>query len=310
MITETNMVLGFSDFQMSKVNESESYKIPGIKDTWGGGYVISPVDLTVDGKESPSDKVIIPKKNETSIAICYVDSDGNESDYIWIPNDAISLKKDSDGSITEINIDPYKKWIAKENNKSRIEDFIEEFANHLELSKTTGQERIKQNAQDDVELLMDLIGIPGSIESFEDCGDYTWDATLDNGMLIEITKRSKEDLLSKFKIYLNSSDHHPCVYINNDSLNKKTSFKIPDMNVITVPKGFIEIKNPDPYIKYLTKRAMDIQNNSDEESLFNHYKRSVESGSEDREMLKNIAALLSEFMDNKDVEEISAKVPE
>ena len=82
------------------------------------------------------------------------------------------------------------------------------------------------------------------------------------------------------------------------------------MNVITVPKGFIEIKNPDPYIKYLTKRAMDIQNNSDEESLFNHYKRSVESGSEDREMLKNIAALLSEFMDNKDVEEISAKVPE
>lgn len=310
MITETNMVLGFNDFQRFKINESESYKIPGIKDTWGGGYIISPVDLTVDGKESPSDKVIISKKNETSIAICYVDNEGNESDNIWIPNDAISIKKDEDGSIIEINIDPYKKWISKENNKSRIEDFIEEFANHLETSKTTGQERIEQNAQDDVELLMDLIGIPGSIESFESCGNYTWDANLDNGMLIEITKRSNDDLLSKFKIYLNSSDHHPCVYINNDSLDKKTSFKIPNMNVITVPKGFMEMKNPDPYIKYLTRRAMDIQNDSDEESLFNHYKRSVESGSEDREMLKTIASFLSEFMDKRDIEDISVKVPE
>jgi len=310
MITETNMVLGFNDFQRFKINESESYKIPGIKDTWGGGYIISPVDLTVDGKESPSDKVIISKKNETSIAICYVDNEGNESDNIWIPNDAISIKKDEDGSIIEINIDPYKKWISKENNKSRIEDFIEEFANHLETSKTTGQERIEQNAQDDVELLMDLIGIPGSIESFESCGNYTWDANLDNGMLIEITKRSNDDLLSKFKIYLNSSDHHPCVYINNDSLDKKTSFKIPNMNVITVPKGFMEMKNPDPYIKYLTRRAMDIQNDSDEESLFNHYKRSIESGSEDREMLKTIASFLSEFMDKRDIEDISVKVPE
>jgi hypothetical protein len=157
---------------------------------------------------------------------------------------------------------------------------------------------------------MDLIGIPGSIESFESCGNYTWDANLDNGMLIEITKRSNDDLLSKFKIYLNSSDHHPCVYINNDSLDKKTSFKIPNMNVITVPKGFMEMKNPDPYIKYLTRRAMDIQNDSDEESLFNHYKRSVESGSEDREMLKTIASFLSEFMDKRDIEDISVKVPE
>jgi hypothetical protein len=157
---------------------------------------------------------------------------------------------------------------------------------------------------------MDLLGIPGSIESFESCGDYIWDAKLDNGMLIEISKRAKDDLLSKFKIYLNSSDHHPCVYINNDSLNKKTSFKIPDMDIITVPGGFTDVKNPDPYVKYLTKRAMDIQDNSDEESLLKHYRSSVDSGSQDREMLKNIASLLSEFMNKREVEEISAKLPE
>ena len=220
------MVLGFNDFQKNKINEGQSYHIPGVKDSWDGGYIISPVDLTAGEREIPSDKIIIPKKNETSIAICYVDSLGNESEYVWIPNDAISFKKDDDGAIIELDLDPYKKWISKESNRSRIDDFIEDFANHLEYYKNTGQDRTTQNAQDDVELLMDLIGIPGSIESFESCGDYIWEAKLDNGMLIEISKRSKDDLLSKFKIYLNSSDHHPCVYINNDSLNKKTYFKI------------------------------------------------------------------------------------
>ena len=304
------MILGFNDFHKNKINEGQSYHIPGVKDSWDGGYIISLVDLTSGKKETPSDKIIIPKKNETSIAICYVDSSGNESEYVWIPNDAISFKKDDDGAIIELDLDPYKKWISKEGNRSRIDDFIEDFANHLEYSKTTGQERTKQNAQDDVELLMDLIGIPGSIESFESCGDYIWDATLDNGMLIEISKRSKDDLLSKFKIYLNSSDHHPCVYINNDSLNKKTSFKIPDMDIITVPGGFTDVKNPDPYVKYLTKRAMDIQDNSDEESLLSHYRKSVDTESQDREMLKNVASLLSEFMDKREVEDISAKLPE
>lgn len=303
-----NMVLGFNDFQKSKIDESQSYNVPGVKDSWDGGYIISPIDLTVGKKEIPSDKIIVSKKNETSIAICYVNSDGDETNHVWIPNDAISFKKDGDGGIIELDLDPHKKWISKEGNRTMIEDLIEDFADHLEYSKITGQDRIKQNAQDDVELLMDLIGIPGSIGSFKSCGDYIWDAELDNGMLIEISKRSKDDLLSKFKIYLNASDHHPCIYINNDSLNKKTSFKIPDMDIITVSDGFIDVKNPDPYVKYLTKRSMDIQDNSDEESLLNHYKRSVDTGSQDREMLKIVASLLSEFMDKEDVEGISAKL--
>ena len=95
------MVLGFNDFQKNKINESQSYQIPGIKDSWEGGYIITPVDLTAGKKEMPSDKIIIAKKNGTSIAICYADSSGKESDHLWIPNDAISFKKDGDGAITD-----------------------------------------------------------------------------------------------------------------------------------------------------------------------------------------------------------------
>jgi len=301
MIIETNMVLGFVDYLRFKINENESYSVPGIKDSWGNGYVISVFDSS-EGDEFPKDKIIVPKKNDKSIAICYVDNSGEQSDHLWIPIDGCSVKKDSNGAITEIYLDPYKKWITSSSNKSKVDDFIEDFADHLETSKTTGQEKIKQNAQDDVELLMDLIGIPGSIESFESCGDYIWDATLDNGMLIEITKRSNDDLLSKFKIYLNSSDHHPCVYIDNDSMNKNTSFRIPEMSPINVKKGFSEIKNPDPYVKYLTRRAMDIQTPSDQESLFNYFQNLIAASSEDKETLSTIVSLLSEFMDKKEVE--------
>ena len=50
------MVLGFNDFQKNKINEGQSYNVPGIKDSWDGGYIISPVDLTVGKKEIPYDK--------------------------------------------------------------------------------------------------------------------------------------------------------------------------------------------------------------------------------------------------------------
>jgi hypothetical protein len=42
--------------------------------------------------------------------------------------------------------------------------------------------------------------------------------------------------------------------------------------------------------------------------LLNHYKKSVDLGSQDREMLKNISHLLAEFMDKRKVEEISSKL--
>ena len=304
------MVVSFKTFQKSRLNESDIYEVPGVKSSWDGGYVISPLDITVDKVDDvPRDRIIIPKQNETSFAICYIDCDGDESDYLWIPKEACKIKKDDLGQITEISFDPYKKWISSESNRGRLEDFIEEFADSLENSKTTGQEKIKTNAQDDVELLMDIMEIPGSIESFDSCGDYIWDAKLDNGMLIEITKRSPEDLLSKFKIYLNASDHYPCIAINNSSADRKTSFRIPSLdNEVSIPKVLMGTRNHDPYTKYLTKRAMNTHDSSDEESLVKHFQDQISQGSEDRESLKTMAALLSEFMDKHEVEALSPKL--
>jgi hypothetical protein len=304
------MVVNFNDFQESRLNESENYQIPGVKSTWDGGYVIYPLDITVDEiDEIPRDRIIIPKQNETSFAICYMDGDGDESDYLWIPKEACKIKSNDSGSITEISFDPYKKWLSAETNKGRIEDFIEEFADSVESTKTTGQEKIKRNAQDDVELLMDIMEIPGTVESFDSCGDYIWDAKLNNGMLIEITKRSPDDLLSKFKIYLKANDHYPCIYINNNSGDRKTLFRIPSLdNEVAVPKGLLGSGNLDHYTKYLTKRAMEIQDSSDEEDLLKYFQDQISQESDDKETLKIISDLLSEFMDRREVEALSPKL--
>ena len=80
------------------------------------------------------------------------------------------------------------------------------------------------------------------------------------------------------------------------------------MNPINIKKGFSEIKGADPYINYLTKRAMDIQSPSDQESLYSYFQKLIASGSEDRETLSNIVSLLSEFMDKREVEEASVKL--
>ena len=300
-----NMVLNFHNFRKSRLNESESYSAPGIIETWNGGYKISTLDLTADEvDEVPRDRVIIPKKNETSIALSYIDSDGEESDYFWIPKDACSFNTDDEFGIKEIVLDPYKKWVTNPTNRERLDDFIEEFSDSFESSKLTGQEKVKTGAQDDVEIILDLLGIPGSIESFDSCGDYIWDANLHNGMLVEITKRSSDDLLSKFKIFLNSNDREPCMYVDNSSSNKKTIFNIPNLIKTEIPSGILSNTNIDPYISYLIKRATNNHDVSDQESLVNYFKSLVDSGSGEKDLIRRISSLLEEFMDKKDIEDL------
>ena len=301
------MVLNFDSFRRSRLNESASYSVPGITQTWNGGYQISTLDLTEDDiDEVPRDRIIIPKKNETSIALSYIDSDGEESDYFWIPKDVCKFTTDDQFGVKEIVLDPYKKWVSHPQNRERLEDFIEEFSDSVESSKISGQEKIKTGAQDDVEIILDLMGIPGSVESFESCGDYIWDATLNNGMLVEITKRSPEDLLSKFKVFLNSDDKEPCIYVDNSSSSKKTIFNIPDLIKTEVPGGILSSNNLDPYLTYMIKRATNTHDVSDQESLVKHFKSTVDSDG-DKDLVRNMTSLIEEFMDRREIEGLHPK---
>lgn len=294
-------VLDFKSF--SFINENESYQVPDLKNLWDGGYLITPLDLSDADSEFPQDRIIISKSNEKSICLCFNNHNGNEATEIWIPKDACIIKTGKNGQIEEIKIDPYKKWIADPSNKSKLEDFAEDFADNIEFSKKYGSEKIKRDAQDDVELLMDILSIPGNIESFDGYDDYVWDARLDNGMIIEITKRSPDDLLSKFKIYLKDSDNKPCVYINNSS-DKKLVFNLPEIGEINMDGDIESVQSGDPYIKYLFRRSTDTHSESDKESLVNYFRKFASEGNDDREKAKMIRSLLSEFLDKKDIEQI------
>lgn len=298
------MVLNFNNFSKLKLNEEDSSS-SGVTPIWNGGYKISTLDLTKnDVDEIPRDRIIIPKTNETSIALAYIDQDGEESDYFWIPKEACKIKSDDQYGVKEIILDPYKKWISASANRERAEDFIEDFLDCVESSKLTGQESVKANAQDDVEIILDLLGIPCQVKSFDSCGDYIWDANMDNGMLVEITKRSSEDLLSKFKIFADSNDREPCLFIDNSTAKKKTIFNIPNLIKTEIPRGILSVSDLDPYVKYLIKRSVNIQDVSDEESLANHFKNMIDSGSDDKDLIRSISTLLEEFMDRRDIESI------
>jgi len=302
------MVLNFNNFSKSRLVESDNYELVGADQTWNGGYKISVLDLTENNvDEIPRDRIIVAKKNETSIALAYMDQDGEESDYFWIPKNACKLVTDDSVGIKEILLDPYKKWISSSINRERFEDFVEDFKDSLESSKTTDQDRIKSSAQDDVEIILNLLGIPGEIESFDSYGDYIWDATLNNGMIVEITKRRPEDLLSKFKIFTNTNDREPCLFIDNSSSEKKTLFNISGLIKTNVPVGIFSSTNLDAYLSYLIKRAVNIQEVSDQEALANYFKSLIDSDPDNKELIHNISTLLEEFMDRKDVESLHPK---
>ena len=159
----TNKLMNFNGFQ-KLITESTSYQIPGVKNIWGGGYELevfkSPKHLEDLEK---SQGIFVADKNEKSIALCFLNSDGSESEYFWVPNDAIALK-DLDEEQHLLKFDPYKKWILKHENKDKVEDFLEGFADHLESSKIWGSDKMGRNAKDDVEMLIDIFDIPSPIK--------------------------------------------------------------------------------------------------------------------------------------------------
>lgn len=302
MTNQGPIVLNFRSFLFENSVSPSVYTVPGISGSESDGYTLEVEDFSEKKSNFPGNKIIIPQKRGTHLALCYTDSDGNKSEYIWIPYDSCTLSKKEDGCIEKVFLDPYKKWNSNKINHQQIDDFIEEFADSLEYYQKNKSDTISRSAKEDVDLVLDLIGISSPIKSFEPTGDFCWTANLENGMVVDIEKSDSKNLLCKFKIYLTDDDTYPCMYIKNDGQEDSTCFHIDNIGKIKIPGGIDNINSSDPYTNYLMKRSTNLQNYSDVDSLFNHYKTLKDESNKDLRTI--IIKLLSEFMDRKEVEKI------
>ena len=198
--------------------------------------------------------------------------------------------------------------IIAENAKGILASTMKEEINQLVKESLSEQEdEIETDTEDEMEMDSD-----DEMEmDFED--EMESDLTP-----IDLTGASDEEVLKVFKsmsdedgiivkkedegIYLTDDDTYPCMYIKNDGQEDSTCFHIDNIGKIKIPGGIDNINSSDPYTNYLMKRSTNLQNYSDVDSLFNHYKTLKDESNKDLRTI--IIKLLSEFMDRKEVEKI------
>jgi hypothetical protein len=304
-------VVKFSQFNLSESDTSQEYNVPGIKPYMTDGYEISALDCTTE--EDENGKIFIRKDSGTSVLLSFGDTECD----IWIPKDAIEIKKLDDNYI--LTISPDSKWFNRPENRIIVEDFIEGFDSYR-INTSSGDKRVIDGVSDDISTLLDMLGLDIKINSIEKISDNEYEITLDTGIFISYKKRSNSDMIGTTKFYLDTNSPTPGIEITpaNDGINLISD--IAGICKKEIETDFKKIKN-DPYHRYLLKRPIGLESNMDRENLYSHYLEVInsdfknDSKSEDPNIsdsgragisyVKDIKKLIAEYISPEKIREIS-----
>jgi hypothetical protein len=304
-------VVKFSQFNLSESTDSAEYSIPGIKSYMTDGYEISALDCT--SSDTEDGRISVKKDSDSSLLLSFGDSDCD----IWIPKDSIEIKN-YDGVYT-LTISPDSRWFNQPENRNIVEDFIEGFDSYR-INKSSGDKRNIDSVSDDISTLLDMLGLDININNIEMISDNEYEVTLDTGIFISHKRRSSSDIIGNTKFYLDSTSSTPGVEIvsTKDGINLISD--ISDISKNEIETNFEKIKN-DPYHRYLLKRPIGLESNSDRENLYSHYIEVANSNfkndskSEDPNIsdsgrsgiayIKGIKKLIAEYISPEKIREIS-----
>jgi len=304
-------VVNFSQFNLSESDINNEYNVPGINNYMTDGYEISALDCTES--ETEDGKIFIRKDTGTSVLLSFGDTECD----IWIPKDSIEIKK-LDGAYI-LTISPDSKWFNRPENRIIVEDFIEGFDSYR-IDKSSSNKRNIDNVFDDISTLLDMLGLNININNIEMISDNEYEITLDTGIFISHKRRSSSDIIGNTKFYLDPSSSVPGVEIVSTKNGINLISDIPDISKNEIETDFEKIKN-NPYHRYLLKRPIGLESNSDRENLYSHYLEVANSNfkndskSEDPNIsdsgrsgmayIRGIKKLISEYISPEKIREIS-----
>lgn len=315
-------ILDYESF--SPLNESKKYEnLRSVTLTWKGEYILDVDDYQKNGNKPLKGSILVGKDSGKAIALTYLNPDGTEAKYLWIPYFGSYINRNTRGGISSISIVPYKNWISQPENKSKLEEFLDGFEDSLEKEKGEKEKTVSLQAQKDLDLILDMYGIGSPISKFEKGDrDNEWRAQLENGFVIIIKKRSSEDLVGEFRIYPKDKSDIPYIEINTERNTEGFKFRRPGENVIRRKISMTDLKK-DPVAYYLFNNIIGLQKYEDEKSLLDYFEsiiksedtsyqmsddpRSYRRGEAQREEIDLVSKLLEDFLTSKKIEEIYTK---
>lgn len=266
-------ILNFTEFKLNE-NQSGDYETTDIKNLMDGGYEIICDDFLDKDSTPPTGKILVVGDDDSHVKISFCDRFGKMQDGIRIPKDSIKLSKNTDDQYT-IKLDPNLRWMNISSNRDKLEDFIEDYINS-KLDLETYKTRFIDSIKDDIYFIMDIMGIPCEVQDVKRTDDDNkYEVSLDNGIVIDVKKRSSDELVGNFDVYKKYSDVYPSISINSDSGKMKFIFNPEELDSEEVESNITEISKND-YLNFLLKKSLGLETTDDEERLYKHFLDTVD----------------------------------
>lgn len=310
-------ILSFNDFKINESDDTDEHiSVDGIRSIMDDGYEISAENFCDFDGTLPIGSIIVTSDNNSSITIAFCGSGGEIENEISIPKDSVDIRMEDNNYL--VTIDPERRWLNIPGNRAAVEDFIEDFAN-CKIESDNHSTRMLDGVKDDVYTILDIIGIPYDIESAEKVDDNQYEVKLANGMLVDVKKRSNNDMVGNFDVYKKHDDMYPAFSINSDKGKMGFSFDSDDIPASEVESNISDI-NKDDYINYLLRKSLGIETHSDKERLYKHFVDSVnshdwdyiksddiktqEKGKKSADYIKSLKNMVSTFIPEKRISEV------
>ena len=253
-MTDYSTVLNFTDFNL--LNESHTFG----KKNLG---IIGPLanwSMKIQAYPEPNNGMIGYAMDEDEIELFHGDK------KLRIPSKSCDVQEKPDYSIIEIK--PHTKWIDSDSSREQLEDFIEDYIN----TRSKKERDPASSVSDDIEIVMDLIGISEKVKSCNYVKENFFEADLENGMQIEVKKGQDDDLFKTLKIYKDNLSNFPDVKIKRSGVGKVGEFRT-KMGEFSETGDSISDLLKQPCTKYLLQHSLGNPDEQTGEDLLNHYKK-------------------------------------
>lgn len=267
-------VLNFKDFILNE-SDSGGYGIPDVKNIMDDGYELTAEDFVGQKSTPPVGKILVVDDSNNSLTLSFRDRSGKMDRKLMVGKDSVKFSKNSDGNYI-IKIDPNLRWLNTGNNRENIEDFIEDLIN-CKLDSENHESRFIDGIKDDVYFIMDILGIPCEVSDIKKIEDNKYEITLDNDMVIDVKKRSSDDLVGNFDIYKKHSDVYPSVTIKSDLGKMHFNFDQDNLDGNEEVESDITDVSKNDYLNFLLKKSLGLETTADEERLYNHFLEVIDS---------------------------------
>lgn len=314
-------ILDFRNFVLNEEASQIYDEIPEVKSISDDGYEIEAERFDDENQDPPFGKILLTKDSSKNIRLSFHNYKGKKMKDLWIPKDHCQVNDGNEGSCL-VTIPGNGNWIESEENRAKLEDFIEELYNSKMRDKLYSDDII-ETIKNDVHHIMDTIGIPCEVVSVNKMdGDNEYEVVLDNNISIDVNKKSAKELLGSFKMYKNNKESSPSVEIKSKGGKHSFYFYNDDLPNLEDESDLIDVKKNNR-LYFLLKKSLGVDNNDDRENFYNHFENksknfSSENGEklspemkklriEDGKRLKDLRNIANTFKDENEIMKIFPK---